>query len=159
MANQYKNKVQLSDGTVLIDISDTTAEPSDVASGKYFYTKAGEKKAGTHATGKNIQVYSGYDDVNTTSYTATDVSIKVAKAGTYKCSWIGWRSNGSGTNGSQLYVNGTAKGSAHTSFTRSYGQYCEETLTLNANDTVVVRARSRGSSYYMLVGNLILVEQ
>ena len=109
--------------------------------------------------GKNIQAYMGMDYVNATSYTATDVTLKVAKSGTYKVSWMGFRNTTSGTNGSQIYVNGTAKGSAHTSFTRNYGQYCEESLSLNANDVLVVRARSRSASYYMYVGNLIIEEQ
>lgn len=109
--------------------------------------------------GKNVQVYSGMDYANTTSYTATDVTLKVAKSGTYKVSWMGFRNTTSGTNGSQIYVNGTAKGSAHTSFTRNYGQYCEESLSLNANDVLVVRARARSASYYMYVGNLIIEEQ
>lgn len=109
--------------------------------------------------GKNVQAYSGMDYANATSYTATDVTLKVAKSGTYKVSWMGFRNTTSGTNGSQIYVNGTAKGSAHTSFTRNYGQYCSETLSLNANDVLVVRARSRSASYYMYVGNLIIEEQ
>ena len=44
MAN---NKVVLADGTVLIDITDTTAVASDVAAGKYFYNAAGSRIEGT----------------------------------------------------------------------------------------------------------------
>lgn len=47
MANQYVNKVDLADGTTLIDISDTTATAADVAAGKYFYLATGEKVVGT----------------------------------------------------------------------------------------------------------------
>ncbi len=145
------------------DVSDTTSTASDVAVGTYFYTAAGVRTQGTNSGGggggKNIQVYAGYDETNATSYTATDLSIKVAKAGTYKISWTGSRNTTSGTSGSQIYVNGTAKGSAHTSFTRNYFQFCQETLTLAANDTVVVRARARSNTYYMQVGNLIIEEQ
>lgn len=41
------NKVVRSDGTVEIDITDTTAEAADVAAGKDFYGKDGIKRSGT----------------------------------------------------------------------------------------------------------------
>lgn len=44
MAN---NKVQLANGTVLIDITDTTATASDVLSGEYFYDASGVKTEGS----------------------------------------------------------------------------------------------------------------
>ena len=53
MANQYVNKVVQSDGTVLIDISDTTAIAADVVEGKNFYLASGQKVSGA-ATEKYI---------------------------------------------------------------------------------------------------------
>lgn len=41
------NKVELADGTSLIDITDSTVEASDVAAGKVFYTAAGVRTVGT----------------------------------------------------------------------------------------------------------------
>ena len=51
MANQYVNKVVQSNGTTLIDITDTTAQASDVAEGKYFYAANGQKMSGTAVHG------------------------------------------------------------------------------------------------------------
>ena len=47
MANQYTNKVVLSNGTTLIDLTQDTAERADVLSGKYFHLKSGERTTGT----------------------------------------------------------------------------------------------------------------
>lgn len=44
--NPYVNKV-VYDGTTLIDITDSTATASNVASGYYFYLATGEKIQGT----------------------------------------------------------------------------------------------------------------
>ena len=44
--NPYVNKVELADGTTLIDISDTTAEATDVKQGVYFYASNGERIEG-----------------------------------------------------------------------------------------------------------------
>lgn len=108
---------------------------------------------------KNIQVYNGYDYSRDSSYTDTDVSLTVTKTGTYNISWMGWRSTSSGTSGTQLYINGSAYGSAYTSFTGSYGQHIELTnVSLEEGDVLVVRARARNSSSYMYVGNLIIEE-
>lgn len=109
---------------------------------------------------KNVQYYMGADSVAAGSYTATDVTLTVSKTGTYKVSWMGWRSTSSGTSGSQLYINGTAYGSANTTFTGNYGQAITLTgVSLTKSDVLVVRARSRNTSYYMYVGNLIIEEQ
>lgn len=47
MANQYVNKV-IYGGTTLIDLTSDTATASDVASGKYFHLKSGERVQGTN---------------------------------------------------------------------------------------------------------------
>lgn len=47
MANQYKNKI-IYGGNVLIDLTGDTAVAADVASGKYFHLKSGERVQGTN---------------------------------------------------------------------------------------------------------------
>ena len=96
MANQYKNKV-IYNGTTLIDITDTTAVQSDVASGKSFYSASGQKVLGTATGGStpsatrhtlyfefedetNQTVYSYYDDAFIGSaITATRPTTKNSK--------------------------------------------------------------------------------
>ena len=46
MANQYVNKV-IYGGTTLIDLTSDTATAADVAAGKYFHLKSGERVQGT----------------------------------------------------------------------------------------------------------------
>lgn len=46
-SNPYPNKVELGNGTTLMDISDTTATDADVLNGKYFYTASGAKSQGS----------------------------------------------------------------------------------------------------------------
>ena len=46
-SNPYVNKVQLADGRTVMDITDTTADASDVVAGKEFYLATGEKAVGT----------------------------------------------------------------------------------------------------------------
>lgn len=154
------NKVVFS-GNTLIDITDTTATASDVASGKYFYTNAGVRTQGTASGGGglNIQMYDGYDYVRSSSYSATEVSLTVEVSGTYNITWTGWKSTSSGTSGSRLYINDSAYGSAYTSFTGTYGQCITLTgISLSAGDTLTVYARSRSSSYYMYIANLIITQ-
>lgn len=132
------------------------------ANGTYDVTNLAElvvNVSGGGGSSMNVQAYAGYDSVNVNTYTDTDVTLTVAKSGTYTISWMGWRNTTSGTSGSQLYKNGNAVGTASTSFMNSYGQ--SVTLTgqsLNQGDVLVIRARSRNASYYMGVGNLIIVQ-
>ena len=142
-----------------MDCSPTTAVESDVASGKIFFKSDGSQATGTASggSGMNVQANSSLEYSRTTSYSSTGLSVTCNKAGTYKISWSGWRSSSSGTSGTELYINGSVRGSAYTSFTSTYGQHVEvSNVSLSANDTVEVYARARNTSSYMYVCNLII---
>jgi len=72
------NKVVLGDGTVVMDITDTTAEEADVVSGKVFY-----KSNGTRSTGSAVitPVDQTYDPTSTNAQSGTAVAEAVAGAG------------------------------------------------------------------------------
>ena len=61
-------------GSTLIDITDTTAAAGDVASGKYFYTAAGVKTAGTASGGGGIGTLLNTTSIGSVSTTSTQAS-------------------------------------------------------------------------------------
>lgn len=68
MANEYVNKVVLSSGETLIDLSSDTATAADVASGKYFHLKTGQRVQGTNT-----------NDADTSDATASASEILATK--------------------------------------------------------------------------------
>lgn len=83
MANAYVNKVQKSNGEVLLDISDSTAIASDVTQGKTIYLSTGEKVTGTNTGGTAaISVVDTADSHGGTvrTITALDISDTTAVA-------------------------------------------------------------------------------
>lgn len=130
--------------------------PLATGTGKAKFIEESEAGGGS---AKNTQCYHGYATVSATAYTATAVSLTVAKTGTYKVSWTGWRNTNSGTSGSQLYIGNTAYGSANTSFLNTYGHSVVlNNVSLQAGQVITVRARARSTSYVMGVGNLCIEE-
>lgn len=145
------------------DVTDTTAAAADVATGKYFYTALGERTQGTNSGGggssKNAQAHESTTRTTSTSYTSLN-SFTCTKTGTYTVYWSTMRSSTSGTWGSQLYIGGTAHGSAQTGSWSNHVQNITMTgVQINANQSVDVRARSRGSSYYAYVPLVTIIEE
>ncbi len=145
------------------DVTDTTAAAADVASGKYFYTASGVRTAGTNSGGggssKNAQAHESTTRTTSTSYTSLN-SFTCTKSGTYTVMWSTVRTSTSGTWGSQLYIGGTAHGSAQTGSWSNHVQNITMTgVQINANQSVDVRARSRGSNYYAYVPLVTIIEE
>lgn len=69
MANAYVNKVNLADGTTLIDISSDTVTANDVSFGVTFHLKSGASGTGTLANGNNME------------YGLTDGTLPIAGVG------------------------------------------------------------------------------
>lgn len=112
-------------------------------------------------SGKNAQIQSKVTRTASSSYVDAGFELTVSKAGKYNVYWVGYRSSTSGTSGSQLYVNGTASGSAITTFDSTYTnvQIASRTnVSLALNDKLTIRARSRSTSYYMYIMNLTIIE-
>lgn len=109
-------------------------------------------------TAKAIQVYSGYGSRTANSYGATDVTITVAKSGTYTVSWCAARGSSSGTMGTRLRINST-DGTNQQTWTGTYWQNITLTnQSLSKDDVLTVYATSGSNSRTIYVGNLIIEE-
>ena len=146
------------------DASVTTATASDVASGKIFLASNGTITTGTNSGGggssMNVQIDNTNHRISGTTYVDTGAYLKVSVAGTYDIYWSAFRSStSSGTNGTQLYKNGSTQGSAQTSWSNSYAQTPKLAgVTLAKNDELQIYARASSSSRYVCVGNLTIVQ-
>lgn len=108
---------------------------------------------------KNAQVIQQNNTrVASTSYTKACGDITVSKTGTYDVYWTAYRTSTSGTWGTQLYIGNTAYGNAQTTFSSYYQTVHLSNVSLTANQEVSVYGRSRGSNYYLYVGQLTIIE-
>ena len=130
------------------------------ANGTYDVTNLAEVVVNVSGGGssKNVQIAQSTSRASSSTYTNL-VSLTCSKTGTYDVYWTGFRSSTSGTWGSQLYINGSAYGSAQATFTNHIQNVHLTNVSLTANQTVAVYARSRGSNYYAYVSNLVIEEQ
>lgn len=129
------------------------------ANGTYDVTNLATLVVNVGSTGKNIQVNSNAYSRQANSYGATNLTLTVAKTGTYKVSWTAWRSSSSGTMGTNLYRNSTS-GTAQQTFTNTYGQHIVlENQSYNKDDVLTLYATSGSNSRLIWVSNLIIEEQ
>lgn len=112
-------------------------------------------------TSKKTQVVQGATRTTSSSMTAIGAEMTVSKTGTYDVYWSAFRSNTSSqyTFATQLYVGGTAYGSEQTTWSNHIQNVHLSNVSLTANQKIRVYGReSRGSSYYMYAGSLVIVE-
>lgn len=111
--------------------------------------------------GSSMNAQSAQSTTRASSSTYTKcVSLTCSKAGTYDVYWSTFRSSTSGTSGSQLYVDGSAYGTADTTTWSNHIQNMHLTgVAISANKEVAVYARSRGSNYYAYVGTLTIIQK
>lgn len=106
---------------------------------------------------KNVQTAQSTTRVANTAYTKT-ASLTCSVSGTYDVYWDCFRSTTSGTSGSQLYIGGTASGSANTTFSNHAQNNHRTGVQINANQEVAVYVRSRATNYYAYCGQLTIVQ-
>lgn len=113
------------------------------------------------STSKNTQVVQGTTRTNSSSMTAVGAELTVSKTGTYDIYWSGFRSNTSSsyTWATQLYIDGTAHGSANTTWTNNVQNNHLTSVSLTANQKLRVYGRNtRGTSYYIYAPMLLIIE-
>ena len=139
MPNPYVNKVIQSNGTTIIDISDTTAVAADVASGKYFYTAAGQKVPGTASGGGGgtpaISVVDTTDSHGgaVRTITALDISDTTAVASVVQSPYWFYTANGTKTQGT---ASGTPSATAHTIYFE-FSDSTDTTITAYYDSTFI----------------------
>ena len=105
----------------------------------------------------NVQTAQSTTRVANTAYTKA-ASLTCSVSGTYDVYWDCFRSTTSGTSGSQLYIGGTASGSANTTFSNHAQNNHRTGVQINANQEVAVYVRSRATNYYAYCGQLTIVQ-
>ena len=108
---------------------------------------------------KNAQAHESTSRATSSTYTSVN-SLTCNKTGTYTVYWSTMRSSTSGTSGSQLYIGGSAYGTADTANWSNHVQNKMVTgVSITKNDTVAVYARSRGNNYYAYVPLVTIIEE
>ena len=135
--------------------SGVTVTVGDSADADRILSVTGTYSGGGGGGSMNVQVAQSTSRATSSTYTSV-ISLTCSTAGTYDIYWDCFRSSTSGTSGSQLYIGGNASGNANTTFTNHVQNNHRTGVTLAANQTVAVYARSRGSNYYAYVGTLVI---
>ena len=133
------------------------------ANGTYDVTNLASLVVNVGGTSKNAQVVQqSATRIATTTYGKACGDITVSTAGTYHVYWTAYRTSTSGTWGTRLYINGAAAsgtaGTEQTTFNSYYQAIHLSNVSLSKNDVVSVYGKSRGTNYYLYVGQLTIIE-
>lgn len=145
-----------------------TVSASELVSGNKAITQNGNNidvtdyatvSVNVSGSSKNVQVAQSTTRVANTAYTKA-ASLTCSTSGKYDVYWDCFRSTTSGTSGSQLYIGGSAYGSANTTFSSNIHAQSNHltNVQINANQEVAVYVRSRATNYYAYCGQLTIVQ-
>lgn len=109
------------------------------------------------SSNKNMQTNQSTDRTSNTSLTSVN-SMTCSTTGTYDVYWTCSRTSTSGTWSSQLYINGTAYGSAQTTWSNHVQTVHLTGVSIGANDVVAVYVQARGTNYYGYCPQLTIVQ-
>lgn len=168
-SNQTINASQYLTGIQTINaVSQTNLSAENIKSGTTISISNGNGNiwsvtgsyTGGGGSSKNVQIVQQNNTrITATSYTKACGDITVSKTGTYDIYWTAYRTSSSGTWGTQLYIGSSAYGNIMSTFQNSYFQTVHLTgVSLTQNDVISVYGRSRGSNYYLYVGQLTIIE-
>ena len=132
------------------DVSDTTAAASDVASGKYFYTAAGVKTAGTNSGGGggggSSRVVSGtFKGTDAQKGTAVEISLPYSGSG-YPIALLIFPSEGSYCPNGDFYNLVKRYAIDVFSAVKTEIENAPSYTGVNSNDHMTVQYRSKGSA-------------
>lgn len=160
-ANQWLTGAQTFKGVVLTNLT-----AANIKNGVVVQVGDAQKSnriaeiTGTYvAASKNAQVVQQNNTrIASSSYVKACGDITVSKTGTYDVYWTAYRTSTSGTWGTQLYIGSSSYGSVQGTFSSYYQTVHLSNVSLTANQKVSVYGRSRGSNYYLYVGQLTIIE-
>lgn len=147
-------------------VSQTNLTADNIKSGTTISISNGQSNlwsvTGTYTGGggggsMNVQTNQSTSRTTSTSLSSVN-SLTCSTSGTYDVYWTCTRSSTSGTWSSRLYVGGTASGAEQTTWSNHVQTVKLTGVTINANQTVAVYAKSRGSNYYAYAPQLTIVQ-
>ena len=122
-----------------------------------LWSVTGTYSGGGGGSSMNVQTHQSTSRTTSTSLSSVN-SLTCSTTGTYDVYWTCTRSSTSGTWSSRLYIAGTESGDEQTTWTNHVQTVHLTNVSITANQTVAVYAKSRGSNYYAYAPQLTIVQ-